>query len=77
MTRSDLQGAPVYARTGAHIRAHFLICFVVLTVLRLAQLDIDRKYSVGRIAQAITNLKGTHIKETGIHSAIETKRPTL
>jgi transposase len=35
--KSDLEGRPVYVRTPAHINAHFLICFIALTMIRLIQ----------------------------------------
>ena len=35
--KSDLEGRPVYVRTQEHINAHFLICFIALTMTRLIQ----------------------------------------
>lgn len=40
ITKSDLEGRPVFVRTPEHINAHFLICFIALTVLRLIQYRI-------------------------------------
>jgi len=40
ITKSDLQGRPVYVRTPEHINAHFLICFIALTMIRLIQFKI-------------------------------------
>jgi transposase len=37
ITKSDLEGRPVYVRTSEHINAHFLICFIALTMIRLIQ----------------------------------------
>jgi transposase len=37
ITKSDLEGRPVFVRTPEHINAHFLICFIALTMLRLIQ----------------------------------------
>lgn len=37
ITKSDLEGRPVFVRTPAHINAHFLTCFVALTMIRLIQ----------------------------------------
>jgi transposase len=37
ITKSDLEGRPVYVRTPGHINAHFLVCFIALTILRLIQ----------------------------------------
>jgi len=35
--KTDLDGRPVHVRTQAHINAHFLTCFLALTLLRLVQ----------------------------------------
>jgi transposase len=37
ITKSDLEGRPVFVRTPEHIGAHFLICFIALTMIRLIQ----------------------------------------
>jgi len=37
ITKSDLEGRPVFVRTPAHINAHFLTCFIALTMIRLIQ----------------------------------------
>ena len=35
--KSDLEGRPIYVWTKEHINAHFLICFIALTIIRLLQ----------------------------------------
>jgi len=40
ITKSDLEGRPIYVRTPEHINAHFLICFIALTMHRLIQYRI-------------------------------------
>jgi transposase len=40
ITKSDLEGRPVYVRTPEHINAHFLICFIALTMIRLIQYGV-------------------------------------
>jgi transposase len=40
ITKSDLEGRPVFVRTPEHINAHFLICFVALTMVRIIQFKI-------------------------------------
>lgn len=37
ITKSDLEGRPVFVRTAEHINAHFLVCFIALTMIRLIQ----------------------------------------
>jgi len=40
ITKSDLEGRPVFVSNADHIDAHFLICFMALTMIRLIQLRI-------------------------------------
>lgn len=35
--KSDLEGRPVFVRTPEHINAHFLTCFIALTMIRFIQ----------------------------------------
>jgi transposase len=37
ITKSDLEGRPVFVKTPGHINAHFLICFIALTMVKLIQ----------------------------------------
>ena len=37
ITKSDLEGRPVYVSSEDHINAHFLVCFIALTMIRLIQ----------------------------------------
>ena len=37
ITKSDLEGRPIFVRTPEHINAHFLVCFIALIMLRLIQ----------------------------------------
>lgn len=38
--KGDLEGRPVYVRTPEHINAHFLICYIALTMIRLIQYKV-------------------------------------
>jgi transposase len=38
--KTDLEGRPVFVHSKTHINAHFLICFVALTMIRLIQYKI-------------------------------------
>lgn len=40
ITKSDLEGRPVFVRSPEHINAHFLICFIALAMIRLIQCRI-------------------------------------
>jgi hypothetical protein len=52
--KSDLYARPVFVRKNEHIRAHFLICFVALLILRIMQHKMgDSPLSAERIARAL------------------------
>jgi transposase len=55
ITKSDLEGRPVFVRTPEHINAHFLICFIALTMIRLIQHKI-LKYQ-GKVTDSTENWK--------------------
>jgi transposase len=38
--KSDLEGRPVYVHDPGHINAHFLVCFIALTMIRILQYKI-------------------------------------
>lgn len=40
ITKSDLEARPVFVRTPEHINAHFLTCFIALTMIRIIQYKI-------------------------------------
>ncbi|MEG0322365.1 MAG: IS1634 family transposase, partial [Raoultibacter sp.] len=51
--KSDFSARPVYVSREEHIRAHFLICYVALMIMRLIQVDTNQKYSACTIAEAL------------------------
>ena len=53
ITKSDLEGRPVFVSTPEHINAHFLTCFIALTMIRIIQHKI-LKYQ----GKDTKNLKG-------------------
>lgn len=42
VVKGEMDARPVYLSTEAHIRAHFLVCFIALLVMRLMQADVER-----------------------------------
>ena len=54
ITKSELEARPVYVWTREHIEAHFLTCFVALTISRILELKLERKYSTGRIIDSLS-----------------------
>jgi transposase len=71
--KTDLYARPVFVNKNEHIRAHFLICFVALLIIRIIQHRLGEKaLSAERIARALSVatcrvLKGgiIHIDDVG------------
>ena len=71
--KSDLYARPVFVRKNDHIRAHFLICFVALLIIRMIQYRMGAKaLSAERLARALSAatcrvLKGgiVHLDDVG------------
>jgi transposase len=57
ITKSDLQTRPVYVRDHEHIDAHFLTCFIALTILRLIQKETGRTYSTQAIIDCLNKIE--------------------
>ncbi|MCF0230762.1 MAG: IS1634 family transposase [Enterococcus sp.] len=56
--KGDFDARPVYVSREEHIRAHFLICYISLLIMRLMQLDTGQKYSARDISEAVRNIVG-------------------
>ena len=70
--KSDLEGRPIRVWTKDHINAHFLICFVALTIIRLIQYQVlkfeskntlnvdgwEQGITAEKIKEALSNFKG-------------------
>ena len=50
----QLEARPVYVWTKEHIEAHFLTCFVALTIARILENKLERKYSIGTILETLS-----------------------
>ena len=55
VTKTDLEGRPVYVWTDNHIKGHFLTCFIALTLYRLLQLETNNEYSVNKLKEALNS----------------------
>lgn len=53
ITKSDLRTRPVYVWNWTHICAHFTICFITLTLLRMLEIRLGREYSAARIIHGL------------------------
>ena len=54
IVKGDFDARPIYLNTRPHIRAHFLICFTALVIIRMIQHFMgDKRLSAERIADAL------------------------
>ena len=57
VTKSDLEGRPVYVWTDEHIQGHFLTCYLALVLYRLLQLKLDHKIPVHQLKEALNSAR--------------------
>lgn len=70
ITKSDLEGRPIYVWTESHIKGHFLTCYLSLLLYRLLQLKLDNKYSVNQLKEALNSANTIHLGK-GIHLNVD------
>lgn len=63
VTKSELEARPVYVWTREHIEAHFLTCFVALTIVRILETRLERKYSIGKLLESLSKADCTLIQQ--------------
>lgn len=75
--KSDLEGRPIYVWLEEHIKAHFLICFIALTIIRIIQFKIlkyenkstlnvdgwEQGMTTERIKESLNNFRADKIYE--------------
>lgn len=61
VTKTDLEGRPVYVWKEAHIKGHFLTCYLALLFYRILQLKLDNKYPVHQIKEALNSANSVYL----------------
>jgi transposase len=56
ITKGELEARPVYVRLKDRIEAHFLTCFIALTILRIIQKKTMRSYSAEKIIDCLNRI---------------------
>lgn len=51
--KTNFDARPIYVWTRPHIDAHFLVCFISLTIMRLLEQRLNRQFSPERIQAAL------------------------
>ncbi|MGD9761968.1 MAG: IS1634 family transposase [Candidatus Izemoplasmatales bacterium] len=63
VTKTDLEGRPIYVWTDEHIKGHFLTCYLALTLYRLLQLKLDKPYPIHQLKEALNSAKAVHLEK--------------
>jgi len=71
VTKSDLEGRPIYVWKESHIKGHFLTCYLALLFYRILQIKLDNKYPVHQIKEAL-NSANVVLLDKGIYLMMET-----
>ena len=61
ITKSVVEARPVYVYKPEHINAHFLICFIALTLARIVELKLCGGFSVKSITESLRNVSCSHL----------------
>jgi len=61
--KSEFRARPIHLRIDDHIKAHFLICFVALLLLRVLEYKLDKKYSVKQIRESLIRYSCSHLDQ--------------
>jgi len=56
ITKGVLEARPVYVSLMDHINAHFLSCFIALTIIRVLQKKTGKVYSAERIVECLNSI---------------------
>lgn len=61
--KSDFDARPIHVSTREHIEAHFLTCFVALTIARILEMKMGRKYSIAKMMESLGKAECTYLKQ--------------
>jgi transposase len=56
VTKGVLETRPVYVSLEDHINAHFLTCFIALTIMRIIQKKTGKRYSAEKIVECLKRI---------------------
>ena len=61
--KTNFDARPIYVWTKSHINAHFLICFISLTIMRILEHQLDGALSPERIQGALRSAQCKPLKQ--------------
>ena len=63
--KTDFSARPVYLQNENRIKAHFLICFLALTIYRFLEKKLDSKYTCEELLSVLKSMNFAEIQEQG------------
>jgi transposase len=63
VTKSDLEARPVYLFREDRIQAHFLICFIALTLVRVLERKLGGKFAASRVIDSLRKISCSYLGE--------------
>lgn len=63
ITKSELKARPVHVWTKEHIDAHFLTCFIALVLVRLMEVRLSKKYTLGTIVDSLRGFETIYLEQ--------------
>lgn len=63
--KTDFEARPVYLRNENRISAHFIICFLALTIYRYLEKKLDNKYTCAEILKKLREMNFASVGEQG------------
>lgn len=61
ITKTDMRARPVHVSKQDHIKAHFLICFTALVMMRILQHKLNYQYSAATIQEELRKVCGSNV----------------
>lgn len=63
--KTDFEARPVFVHADAHIRAHFLICFLSLVIYRYLEKDLGQDFTCEMILDKLKSMNFANIQDQG------------
>jgi transposase len=61
--KSEFKARPVYVKKDEHVKAHFLVCFVALVIMRVLEQMLERKHTVKQIRNSLINYSCSYLEQ--------------
>ena len=74
--KTDFSARPVYLQDENRIKAHFLICFLALTIYRFLEKKLDAKYTCEELLDILKEMNFAEIQEQGFVPLYKRERIT-